>query len=265
MRRVEPKRRYSISKSQVDVLLYMRKYRFLTSDLLAVLLQKDRSTIYERLSVLVDQGYIEKQYDRSFRLRRRPATYCLAPLGIRYLKHHGIERTQIHYKSRNFTQEQIDEQLLYAKLNLALRRNYPGKFITRTKYDLERGAYVLPTPHLIFVAESDKAPDYLLEVFPAFTASWKLERRINQHVDAADEAEYTYPHILLVAGNASTEKRLVTFTADLYADFEVYVTTVERLLSGEKKTWLIPVETDFDDEEMERYALPIKLGDGPTS
>jgi predicted transcriptional regulator len=179
MHRVEPTRRYSISKGQLDILLYLLKYRFLTSDILAELIKKDRSTIYERLSVLVDQGYIAKQYDSTFRLRRRPATYCLAPAGIRYLKHQGIERTQLHYKNKNFTEEQIDEQLLYTKLSRAVRRSYPDTFSTYTKYQLEYGAYALPMPHIVLKANSDKTPDYLIEVFPAFTASWKLRRRIN--------------------------------------------------------------------------------------
>ena len=260
MRRVEPTRRYSISKSQVDILLYLHKYRFLTSDVLAVLLQKDRSTMYERQSILVDQEYIAKQYDSSFRLRRRPATYCLAPAGIRYLKHQGIERTQLHYKSRNFTEEQIDEQLLYAKLAIALKDSYKESFGVYTKYQLKHGAYVQPTPHLLLTGTSDTIPDYLLDYFPAFTMSWRLKRRINQHIEAADESEYTYPHLLLVAGNVSTEKRLARFTEELYADFEVFVTTTESLLSGKKKVWLIPVETNLDDEdEIERVSLSLLL------
>ena len=239
--------------------MYLHKYRFLTSDLLAVLLQKDRSTIYERLSVLVDQEFVAKQYDSSFRLRTRPATYCLAPTGIRYLKQQGIDRTQLHYKSRNFTEEQIDEQLLYTKFATTLKSSYKQSFGIYTKYQLKHGAYVQPTSHLFFQGKSDLTPDYLVDYFPAFTASWRLKRRINQHDEAAYEAETIYPHLLLVAGNTSTERRLVRFTEELYADFEVFVTTTERLLSGEKKIWLIPVETNLEDEELEYHALPLKL------
>ena len=215
--------------------------------------------MYERLSVLVDQGYVAKQYDSSFRLRRRPATYCLAPTGIRYLKHQGIDRTQLHYKSRNFTQVQIDEQLLYAKFATILRASYKDSFGVYTKYQLKHGAYVQPTPHLLLSGKSDTTPDYVLDYFPAFTASWKLKRRINQHIEAADELETIYPHLLLVAGNKSTERRLVRFTEELYADFEVFVTITDRLLSDKKKIWLIPVETELEDEEFEYHALPLKL------
>jgi hypothetical protein len=175
------------------------------------------------------------------------------------LKARGIERTQLHYKSRNFTEEQIDEQLLYAKFATTLKSSYTESFGIYTKYQLKHNAYVQLTPHLLLRGKSDTTPDYLLDYFPAFTASWRLRRRINQHDVAADESETIYPHLLLVAGNTSTERRLVQFTEELYADFEVFVTTTERLLSGEKKIWLIPVETNLEDEELEYHALPLKL------
>ena len=70
MRRVHVKTRYTISKSQESILRALYKYRFLTSDLLAALLKKDRSTIYERLAVLVDQGYVAKKYNGTYRIDR---------------------------------------------------------------------------------------------------------------------------------------------------------------------------------------------------
>jgi len=250
MRKIESGSSYGISKSKQQVLLYLHKYRFLTSDLLAELLRKDRSTMYERLYVLVRQGYIAKQYDSTFRLRGRPATYCLASAGIRYLKREGIDRTQLHYKNKNLTEEQIDTQLLYTKIGIIIRKSYPDQFRVYTKYQLNPKDYILPTPHLKLEGKTNKIPDYLVEVFPAFTMSWRIRKRINMHCDAANESEYTYPHLLIIAGNASTEKRLIRMTADLYAGFDIFTTTLDRLMSGEKMIWLRPEDVDLDDKEI---------------
>jgi len=258
MRKIESGSSYGISKSKQQVLLYLHKYRFLTSDLLAEILSKDRSTIYERLYVLVRQGYIAKQYDSSFRLRGRPATYCLASAGIRYLKHKGIDRTQLHYKNKSLTEEQIDTQLLYTKIGIIIRKSYPDKFHIYTKYQLNPKDYILPTPHLLIAGKTDTIPDYLIEFFPAGTMSWRIRRRINQHNDAADESEYKYPNLLLIAGNINTEKRIIRMTADMYSDFEVFTTTLDRLMSGEKKVWLKPEEVDWD-EAPECLSLPLKF------
>ncbi len=260
MRSQEPKTRYHISKSQIELMLYLLKYRFINSDLLAEVLKKDRSTIYERLSVLVKQGYIAKQYDSTFRLRGRSATYCLAPAGIRYLKHHDYERTQLHYKNKNFTDEQIDIQLLYIKIWLILRQHYPDKFYGYTKYQLNPSDYIKPTPHLKLEGKTNKIPDYLVEVFPAFTMSWRIRKRINMHCEMANDSEFTYPHLLLIAGNISTEKRIIKMTADLYAGFDIFTTSLDRLISGENDIWLRPEDVYLDEyEESVRGGLSTEL------
>jgi len=259
MKRYEPKTRHKISDSQVTLLLAVRKYRFVSSDVVAESIGKDRSTVYERLSVLVDRGYVVKMYDKTYRLRQRPVIYYLAPLGIRYLKKLGHERTQLHYKNKTFSDEQIDEQFLLGQMARAIRRQYDDKLILYTKYQLgSDDFYLTPPPFAKFVGKTDKIPDYFMEYFPERHESWKIRRRINQHIDYADENdEYTYPHLLIVCGNQNTEKRVVRMTEDLWADFLVFTTTRERLLSGEKKVWLRPEEVDWE-EELESHSLPMR-------
>lgn len=258
MRRYEPKTRYKLSDTQEKLLRYVLKYRFVSSDLLAACLFKDRSTIYERLSVLVDQGYLVKLYDKTYRFRQRPAIYYLAPAGIRYLNKHGFERTQLHYKNKQFTDEQIDEQFLLSELARAAAKPYRDKFGLYTKY--QRGSddfYLSPPPYAKLIADSNDTPDFFLEYFPPYHQTWKIRRRINQHSDYADEHdEYAYPYLLLVCGNQSTEKRVVSMTTDMYSGFDVFTVTPERLLSGEKKVWLRPHEVDWE-EELEFHDLPL--------
>jgi hypothetical protein len=43
-------------------------------------------------------------------------------------------------------------------------------------------------------------------------------------------------------------------------DFEIFTTTTERLLSGDKKVWLKPYEVDWDDPLI-FYSLPLKFDD----
>lgn len=235
------------------------KYRFVSSDLLAECLGKDRSTVYERLSVLVEQGYLVKLYDKTYRLRQRPVIYYLAPLAIRYLKKAGYERTQLHYKNKTFTDDEIDEQFLLGRLARAVRKPYGKKFALYTKYQLDPDAfYLTPPPYAKLVGANDTIPDYFIEYFPPLYESWKIRKRINQHTSYADEHnEYTYPHLLLICGNQNTEKRVVRMTTDLYADFDVFTTTKERLLSGKKKVWLRPYEVDWD-EDLEFHSLPLE-------
>lgn len=259
MKRAETKTRYKISDSQMSLLIALFKYRFLTSDLLSELLNKDRSTIYERLAVLVDQGYVAKKYESTYRIDRRPACYYLAPVGIRHLKSKGYKRTQIHYKNKDLTESQIDEYYRYPKLSLMVRKNYLKMYRTISKYQLDPEDYIKPMPWLLLKADDENAPDFFMEYIPAGEPSWIIRRRINQHIEYADEeASYTYPYLLLVAGNDNTEKRIVKLSTDIIWDSELYTTTEARLFGGEKDIWLRPHEVDWD-EKLELHSLPLEF------
>jgi hypothetical protein len=65
-------------------------------------------------------------------------------------------------------------------------------------------------PWLLLVPDNEDAPELFMEYIPTGEQSWIIRKRINQHIDYADEeAEYRYPYLLLVAGNDNTEKRII--------------------------------------------------------
>jgi hypothetical protein len=178
------------------------------------------------------------------------------------MKHQGYERTQLHYKNKDFTDEQIDEQMLLTSLVRTIAKQYKGKLNSYTKYfQLSHDFCLTPPPYAKLVGKTDSMPDYFMEYFPAYHQSWKIRKRINQHDTYADEHDdVTHPHLLLICGNNSTEKRVVRLTANMLPDFEIFTTTTERLLSGDKKVWLKPYEVDWDDP-LEFHSLPLKFGD----
>lgn len=261
MRRYEPKTRYKVSESQVRLLVVLLKYRFVSTDIVAEELDRDRSTIYERLNVLVDQEYVVKVYDKTHRLRLRPSIYYLAPKGIRYLKKAGYDRTNLHYKNKNFTAEQVDEQLLLYQLAKAAQRPYGKTFRLCTKYQYGKEMFYLsPPPYARLVAKKETTPDYFIEYIPPLYPSWKIKKRINQHVEYADDNDqYQYPHLLLTCGNTSTEKRAIRMTSESYLPFELFTTTQDRLIQKGKQVWLNPDEVDWDDDA-EYLSLPLEFG-----
>lgn len=74
-----------------------------------------------------------------------------------------------------------------------------------------------------------------------------LRKRLRQHQEFANEYEYLYPNVLLVAGNTSTEKRLFRQVESAIQDFEFYITQEELLFSGDEKIW-IDLEESCGDE-----------------
>lgn len=258
-----PKHRWQLTKNQTNILILTQALRFTTTDILAELLHKDRSTIYERLSVLEQQGFIIKQYNSSYRIRQRPATYCLDNAGIRVL----IELRQIkpsklrqHYKDKSFSEEKIDNCLRMSYILLGIRRRHEGEFRFHTQYQFEGHNYIKPAPLLHAIPSDDASPEFLIDFIPATTMSWIIRKRTRQHEDFADDKDSaSYPYVLFVAGNASTEKRIVNLTKELYNDFKIYTTRLDLLLdSVSSNIWQDPVDSlgSDDDEIPQRISLP---------
>jgi predicted transcriptional regulator len=256
----EPRYRRSVSSNQVRLLYILFKFRFGASNLIAEVVKKDRSTVYESLRTLEQQGYLRKFHDKTYRLRGRPAIYTLAAKGIKYLRENSqVDQTTLRnfYKNKRIAVENeplVDQCLLVFRLFNVLKAQTGKTFLIYTKHELDKDDFVNPKPELWLQRQGkSQKPDYILDIFPASTMTWLLRKRLRQHQDFADEYEYLYPNVLLVAGNTSTEKRLFRQVESAIQDFEFYITQQEMLLSGDKQIW-IDLEGSCEDE-IERVQL----------
>ena len=248
----EPKFRKQVNSKQ-QVLLYLCfKFRFISLDVVAEHLGKNRSTVYESLVVLGQQGYIAKQYDPSFKLRHRPASYTLAPKGINYLMKTGQcdeQHLKNFYKNRKAPEELIDRHLLIYKAFIAFKRRYGEHYGVLTRYELSRELFSEAMPDLYLEPRgntSDK-PEYVVDIIEAGTFSWLLRKRIQGHEQNDYEWEYKYPNVMLIAGNVNTERRLFKMTWENWNDFAFYVTQFGMLLGNEQEIWIDMDESSEDE------------------
>lgn len=262
-----PKYRKSISKSQLRLLSIIFKFRFVSSEYISSWLNKDKSTIYERLFVLVSRGYIRKDYDSTYRLRLRPAVYSLTAKGIKYLRGSEIKLSELAlrnmYKNSSASLQLVDHSLNMFKLCLLLKNQYADTFDIFTRSELSAyNHFIRPLPDLYVRRESKRStkPSYQLETIEAGTYTWIIRKRLQAHQDFLDDSEDwddNYPTLLIVCGNANTEKRIQQLVLNGYFDFEVYTTTEERLNmrdANNTRVWLTDFDPD-DDEEMELVGL----------
>ena len=256
----EPKYRRPLSSNQIRLLYILFKFRFGTSDLIATVVKKDRSTVYESLRTLEQQGYICKFYDKTYRLRGRPATYTLAAKGIKHLRSSSeVDHTTLRnfYKNKLIAVENeslVGQCLLVFRIFNVLKAQTGKTYSIYTKYELDKDDFVNPKPELWLQRQGkSQKPDYILDIVPGGTMTWLLRKRLRQHQEFAEEYEYLYPNVLLVAGNLSTERRLFKQTESAMQDFEFYITQEELLLGGDIKVWIDVIESDKD--EFARCAL----------
>ena len=88
------KRLAALKKGQIDILEVLYGGRFCSCKLLADSLGiRSLSNLHEKLNVLMKHGFVDRRYDKSFRLRGMPAAYYVTPKGLRQLQLiHGRER-----------------------------------------------------------------------------------------------------------------------------------------------------------------------------
>lgn len=263
----DSKYRKSISKSQLRLLLIIFKFRFVSSERIGSWFKKDKSTIYERLFVLVQQGYVRKDYDKSYRLRLRPAVYSLTAKGIRYLRNSNVSLSELalrnQYKNSSASLQLVDHSLNVFKLCVLLRSRYPDNFDMFTRSELSAyDHFIRPLPDLYLRRASKQSTksSYQLETIEAGTYTWIIRKRLQAHQDFLDESDNwsdNYPTLLFVCGNANTEKRIQRLVLNSYFDFEVFTTTEERFNTSDAnntRVWLKDYDPD-DDGEMELVGL----------
>lgn len=221
----------SLARSQVRLLALLYKFRFITTDIAAAVLHKDRSTLYERFALLVSRGYVLKRYDSSYRLAQKAVRYSLSTKGIAYLrKHTTAEEGSLrrHYGNKTADEALVDSHIQNAERYLLLAQSLPDHDMF-TNYELTTEGVIRPFPHLYAQPRQPSGNYYYLDYVQPFTPTWLLRKRLVQHQDAEDDVDHIYPHVLLVAGNDSTERRLLSLTESSLQDFRWYITTSEQL------------------------------------
>lgn len=218
--------------------------------------------MYERLAVLEDLDYVQKRYEKAWKLLGRPAVYSLTGKGLRAVRDYkpgyfsdAVIRNQ--YKNGSASLQLVDHSLDVAKLGVQLYKQYDSKYDIFAKSEIDQfEAFLRPLPELYIrtsrTDEDDQPIHYQLETIKAGTFTWMIKKRINAHQEWFDENneegwefEDNYPTLLLVCDNKSTEKRVHHLVSGKYMDFETLTTTRERLTTGKKKVWV----QDWDEFE----------------
>lgn len=275
----EPKYRKKLNQEQLAVLNLLYTFRFASNEHIARYQKKPNSKhVQKRLKILEDQEYIAKRYDKSYKLKGKPAAYYLLPKGARALIGLGDrdENEPINIK-RIYKDKDVSEGFIQHSLNilgayLALSALHGNKLDFFTKSDLKYEQFEfypqpLPDAH-VRISAKDGDKNFLLDIFEDTQPFFVLIRRIKKYLEYAgsgDWPEESLPTILMIVENKSVHKRLRKRIAkelrDSYEEVSFATTRLEYLLDPEykSKVWF-PIDEDGDDPEEPREAVaPTKL------
>jgi biotin operon repressor len=255
----------NLTPDQTAILKLLYKFRFATAPLLTQTLNlSSRTSINTRLDTLTRHGYIGRNYDKSYKLLGKPASYFLLPKSFPALKEQGGISPKVIkniYKdkeaSSGFASGCLD--ILAAHNQLKAQYGDSLKFFTKsqlTTYDY----FPKALPDAYIRLKTDKGEEHLfLNIYHDSQPFFTVIRSIRQHIEYAEESGWAetntdLPVALIVCESLSMQKRLwkqiQKLVADYYDDDLVFaLTTIDKLRSGKKSVWYV---IDGPDE-----ALPL--------
>jgi hypothetical protein len=264
----------NITKKQLAVLKQLYRFRFGTTDLLARSLDlKDGRYIHMRLDALVKQGYIGKNYDSSYKLNGKPATYYLLPKAFAALKQYAktdgkevsLKTLRNAYKDKEASERFIAKKLAIFTIYDKLRASYDESLGLWTKEQLNFDKYShfpqpLPDAFITITPEGPRPRDrhfflnYLDDETPFFVHVRRLQKYVD-YVEAGEWEEVTNSKlrgVLFVCESASLLKRIRKKLAQIVDEEEVprfcYTT-----LEGLKRS------TTEDDEVWQMVGKPLEV------
>lgn len=251
-------RRNTLNTNQIHLLKIVYKFRFVTSSLIADYKHTDKDSLNKTLQRLVEQKYLIKDYDKSYRIDRKAARYSLAPIGRKLLRdEHGINRKTLHAMYNNKT---VKEQFIvgcFTKMQIVIniKQAYPNIFDIYTDIETARDTeFPKPRPNLYLnrIKPQDGINEYFVELHhetPGFLIKKRFKALV-QHYDEEGWAEENYPTLLFVLDSSRQEKTFSTFAQEVLEsggidDLNVRTTTIKAILSQPP---LDAIWTDIKDE-----------------
>lgn len=245
---------HRLTKQQLTILSLLYRFRHGTSDLFAKSTNSNKRTINIRLKLMLEQKYIGRNYESSYKLIGKHASYYLLPKGIKTLKQLNDQSKYSPTVLRNIGRDKdasegfIKHCLDIFSVYCSLKAQHGDKLQFFTKSQLTSYAHFpqpLPDAYLRLSHDKGKTQFFMsiLNEHPFFLSS----RKVIQYTVYAERQKEEWqemtstilPSVLLVCENESLQKRLTKkmrrAMQDVEDEMQLYATTLNAF--QQNSTW----------------------------
>ena len=213
-----------LNNNQIQNLKTVLKFRYVTTDNLAHYQSITTNSAYSALEILKKAGYLEKIYEKSYRLLNKSARYFLTQQALTFLHSQAdVQLDDAIWKSRKTdgkkTPDFIDLQVaLHAAYNELVAR-FGDKIAIDTGLELHGIEGVIkPLPGLLVRPNTGK--NFFVEVADGQHLFF-VRKRIRKYIENYESNEWegdTYPNVYVIRSSASDRTRLRKFVYQLMED-----------------------------------------------
>jgi hypothetical protein len=240
-----PTYRRPLNNQQAFTLYLLYRFRFATNEQLTRYRHQSNTALtYSRLRILAEQGLIDKRYDKTYKLRGRPAAYYLTPKGARSLKSTAYA-SRMHdraikafYKNKTVSETYIDHSLNIVETCIKLQELYGdavGGAFTRTEL-LPHPIFPKWKPDILLRLKHETGDvHFFLDVFDDTQPFFVHVRKVRSYIEYASGGEWptntAFPPLLAICSDTHAERKLRRqIRKALYESWEniLYATTTRE-------------------------------------
>jgi hypothetical protein len=259
---------HQLNSNQIYYLKLLYKFRFATTIQLSQYRKKNESSATQRaINILLDQKYVGCNYDNSYKLQGRAASYYLLTKGIRALKQLSFGELKVFhgiYKDKSASEQLIGHYLSLSTICNRLKATYGDRLTYFSKSELAPADFdYFPHPlpdSYIQLGTNEFFLNYFETSRPIFTDVAKIIK----YIEYADASEWgddePLPALRLVCETLALEKRLHKKIRRLSqpSGLDISTTTMERLVS-EDNCDMVWSRADEPDEMVSIDAISSQL------
>ena len=214
----------SLNTHQQQLLQLLYLFRFATARQIAEQQgAKHVRVILDRLKILVDQGYIGMNYDSTYKLQGKPASYYLLHPSFKYLKTQAfVSPTVIKsiYYDRKADDQQIAHYLHVFSAYNSLKKKYGQDYNIFAKSELRDWKHFPKEKPDLYLRRKDKATDgindYYVDTFETRTSYGRIRHKIKAYINYAERGGWqknkkrALPTVLLVCEDSNVNRKVNT-------------------------------------------------------
>lgn len=236
-----------LTKQQQRLLTLVYKFRFITTPLLAKLLSIRKDTAYELLQILHTLELLDRVYEQSWRIDRKPAYYYLSKQGVTTVKKLlELQDRAVNslYNDHKASQEFIQECFNNLECYISIKQKLPDNTVIRTKTEINRFTVFPKQRPELYVKMQDGHEAFIIIVpdkLPYF-----VNRRRDEYIEHSEEEGWngTYPTMAYVLKDTRSKlgflyKAQQKLEEMGYEESEISIiaTDISQLLSDNNPGW----------------------------
>lgn len=222
-----PSYRRPLNEQQRDILALLARFRFGTSALLSSFFNTSQRYTHERLRILIEQEYIGKRYDKSYKLAGSPAEYYLLTKGIEVLakdNNYSSRMLKLLAKDVNASDRFIRHCLSICAANVQLQNLYGEALQYRTRSDyFANELFPRPLPDAYaFIEKQSKRTHFFVECFDGTMPESVMRAVILKHIEFYDNdnwaSDVPYPTTVLICRDERLKTKVEKWVQKAVAD-----------------------------------------------